>query len=400
VRALTQEIGAERLVEISGSPVATGFQAATLRWLREREPVRFARIATVLAPKDWLRLQLTGVMAADAGDGSGALLLDVRARDWSPTLLAAVGIAHSKLPPVQHATSVAGGLLPAAAEVLGLQAGTPVVVGSADTACGMLGAGAVGNDTLIVNLSTGGQLVRPAPQPIVDTRGRMHTFCSALEPGPDHAGWYQMGATLNVGMALRWLRANVLGWEGGDAYERMTALAADAPPGAGGLLFLPYLVGERTPLLDPAARAAFLGLTAAHGQPHLIRAVLEGATFACYDAYHVLMEVDAEGAGSPQRVVLAGGGARSALWRQIVADIFGVSVRRLLVTEQSALGAALLAGHGAGFFDAVEAARAWVRLGEPQPPDPSHHQRYGELFALYQQGYAANRELMHKLGAW
>ncbi len=398
VRALTDTVGAERLVQIAGSPVATGFQAATLLWLRSERPALFARIDMVLTPKDWLRLQLTGQVATDAGDGSGTLLLDVQTRAWSPLLLDAVGIAHSQLPPLRPATDVAGGLLPAIAAALGLRSGTPVVVGSSDTACGLLGAGAVEGNTLVVNLSTGGQLVRPAAEPAVDPRGRMHTFCAAFEPQPDCAGWYQMGATLNVGMALRWLRTNVLGWTGDEAYARMTAAAAEAPLGAGGLLFLPYLVGERTPLLDAAARAAFVGLTAAHGQPHLTRAVLEGATFACFDAWRVLMEVDPAGDGPPRELVLAGGGARSALWRQIVADVFGVAVRRLLVTEQSALGAALLAGHGAGLFDAARTAREWVRLGDPLAPNPAHHERYAELFALYQQAYIANRELMHALG--
>ncbi len=397
VRELTARVGAARLIETTGSPVATGFQAATLLWLRTQRPELFARIATVLAPKDWLRLHMTGALATDAGDGSGTLMLDVQARDWSPALLEAVGVARSQLPAVRPSTEIAGELLPAAAEALGLRAHTPVVVGSADTACGMLGAGTVESDTLLVNLSTGGQLVRPAAQPAVDTRGRLHTFCSALAPGSGGAGWYQMGATLNVGMALRWLRTQVLGWTGDDAYARMTARAAEVPPGAGGLLFLPYLVGERTPLLDPAARAAFLGLAAAHSQAHLVRAVLEGATFACYDAYRVLMEV---GAGAlPQQVLLAGGGARSLVWRQIVADVFGVEVRRLLVTEQSALGAALLAGHGAGLLDVAQAARTWARLDAPLPPDPVRQARYTELFALYTRAYPANREIMHALGA-
>ena len=398
VRTLTLEIGAPQLHAVTGSPVATGFQAATLLWLRTERPALFARIGLVLAPKDWLRLQLTGTVATDAGDGSGTLLLDVQTRDWSPVLLDAVGITRSQLPTVRPATEIAAGLLPAAAEALGLRAGTPVVVGSADTACGLLGAGAIGGDTLVVNLSTGGQLVRPAAQPTVDARGRLHTFCAAFEPQRECAAWYQMGATLNVGMALRWLRTNVLGWQGENAYAQMTALAADAPPGAGGLLFLPYLVGERTPLLDPAARAAFLGLTAAHGQAHLVRAVIEGATFACYDAYRVLMEVASAGEGPPRQVVLAGGGARSELWRQIVADVFGVAVRHLLVTEQSALGAALLAGDGADLLSAATAARTWARLGDHQQPDPARHQRYAELFALYQRAYQANRDLMHELG--
>lgn len=394
VQAITAEIGAEQLVELSGSPIATGFMAATLRWLREERPALFASIGCVLQPKDWLRLRLTGELTGEPSDGSGALLLDVNSRNWSETLLNVVGLRAGQVPPLMRSLAVAGALAADAAEALALPVGLPVIAGAADTACGMLGAGATDPHTLIVNLSTGGQLVRPAAAPDVDRAGRIHTFCSALDP-ESGAGWYQMGAALCVGMALRWLRAQVLGLQGADAYERLTSLAAPVAPGAGGLLFLPYLVGERTPHMDPHARGAFLGLTTAHGQPELARAVLEGATFACYDAFQVLRAVG----GEQRRVVLAGGGARSSLWQQIVADTFGVPVERLLVPEQSALGAALLAAGGVGLLDVQEAARAWARTGAPVEPDRSRHARYQELFALYQQAYAVNRELFHALGA-
>lgn len=393
VAELTQALGREELIRTSGSPVATGFMAATLLWLRRNRPDLWVNLGTGLLPKDWLRRRLTGEVASDPSDGSGALLLDVQARDWSPALLDAVGIAREQLPPLHPAASVAGWLRQSAAVQLGLPPGIPVVTGAADTACSVLGAGATRPDTLIVNLSTGGQLVQPAAQPAVDVQGRMHTFCSALEPGPEWAGWYQMGATLSAGMALRWLRDSVLGWTGGDAYDRMTAAAASVPPGADGLLFLPYLVGERTPHMDPQARGAFLGLTLCHGPGQLVRALLEGVTFACLDAYRVLAEV----AAPPAQVILAGGGARSPLWQQIVADTFGLPVRRLLVAEQSALGAALLAGSGAGLIDPAAAASRWAAYGEPVLPNAAAQARYAGLFPLFQHAYASNRGLFARL---
>ena len=231
-------------------------------------------------------------------------------------------------------------------------------------------------------------MVLPSERMTPDPQGRIHTFCSAFEPGqPGQAGWYQMGATLSAGMALRWLRDNVLGWTQPDAYDAMTAVAAQAAPGAQGLLFLPYLVGERTPHMDPAARGAFWGLTLRHGQAELVRAVLEGVTFACCDAAQVLEALG----GAPEEVILAGGGARSPLWRQIVADVFGRPVRPLQTSEQSALGAILLAGAGVGLFDLATTAQAWASYGEVVAPDAEHHALYAERLAAFRDLYRRNK---------
>jgi xylulokinase len=385
VQEITQLVGAERLIEIAGSPLATGFMAATLRWFQQERPELWTQVHSVLLPKDYLRWRFTGELASDPSDGAGALLLDEQTRDWSVRLLAALDIPRGLLPHIQSSITVAGGLCAAAAQELQLVAGTPVVTGAADTACSMLGAGAVDSDTLIVNLSTGGQLVLPANQPSVDRRGRIHTFCGALEPGTNRAGWYLMGATLSAGMSLRWLRDNVLGWHGPDAYERMTTLAAQVQPGADGLVFLPYLVGERTPHMNPSARGLFFGLTVQHNQAHLVRAVQEGVVFACYDAYCALLDVTAP----PQQVILAGGGARSPLWQQIVSDVFGRPVQRLLVTEQSARGAALLAGAGLGLFDPVDTARRWTQLDDPILPDGQRSVDYTYDLVRFRAAYQA-----------
>lgn len=388
VQEITELIGVERLIELTGSPVATGFQAATVRWVQQAQPALWQQVHKILLPKDYLRWRLTDQYATDPSDGSGALLLDVHHRDWSLELLEALEIDPEKLPPVQPSEVIAGELTSHAAEALGLPSGTPVVTGAADTAASALGAGIVSADTLLLTISTGGQLVLPTPEVRVDAAGRIHTFCGALAPAPDQAGWYQMGAILSAGMALRWLRDQVLGLQGEDAYERMTAWATEVPAGARGLLFLPYLAGERTPHMDPQARGVFLGLTLQHGQPELVRAVLEGVTLACYDAYSVLAALGA----APQRIILAGGGARSRLWQQIVADVFGRPVQPLKVTEQSAVGAVLLAGAGIGLFEASTTARAWAGYGDPVESDDQHHIHYQTLLPLFRETYHKHRE--------
>lgn len=394
VREITELVGAQRLVEITGSPVATGFQAATVRWVQQEQPDLWRQVRHILLPKDYLRWRLTGAYATDPSDGSGALLLDVRRRDWSPELLALLDIDPALLPPVLASQAVAGQLQAGAAQALGLPAGIPVVTGASDTACGALGSGIIRADTLLLTLSTGGQLIQPAPEVQVDLQGRMHTFCGALPSTGEQAGWYKMAAILSAGLALRWLRDQVFNLTGEGAYTEMTARAEQAPVGAGGLLFLPYLVGERTPHMDPEARGLFLGLTISHGRAELARAVLEGVTLACYDAFCVLAELGA----LPDQVVIAGGGARSPLWRQIVADIFGLPVRRLRVVEQSALGAALLAGGGAGLFDPAAQALGWASYDAPVEPQPQHQARYQALLEMFRRAYQQHRPDFQQLG--
>jgi len=388
VAAITAAVGAARLYAIAGSPLATGFLAATVRWFQEERPAIWRQVAQVLLPKDYLRWRLTGAYATDPSDGAGSLLLDESRRDWSEELLACAGIDRRLLPPVQPSAAVAGELTAAAAADLGLAPGVPVVTGAADTACGLLGAGAIDRSRLLLSISTGGQVVLPTAQMAADPHGRIHTFASALAgERAGAAAWYHMGATLSAGMALRWLRDNVLGWSAqADAYDAMTALAAQSEPGAQGLLFLPYLVGERTPHMDPNARGAFWGLTLRHGQADLVRAVLEGVTCACYDAFLVLESLG----GAPAEVILAGGGARSLLWQQIVADVFGRPVRPLQTSEQSALGALLLAGAGIGLFDLAAAARDRASYGAVVAPDPAQHEFYSEQFSAFRDLYRRN----------
>ncbi|MGQ9814774.1 MAG: xylulokinase [Candidatus Roseilinea sp.] len=384
VQEITERVGPERLYAITGSPVATGFQAATVRWVQRHAPELWRRVRRILLPKDYLRFWLTGVFATDPSDAAGTLLFDETRRDWSDELLDFLEIRRDQLPPVQPSASICGRLCEDAASALGLPVGVPVATGAADTACSLLGAGVARSDQLLLTISTGGQLVQPCEAVRIDAQGRIHTFCSALEPGEGRSGWYQMGAMLAAGLALRWLREQLYEEPANISYDQMMRLASEAPPGADGLLFLPYLIGERTPYMDPTARGVFFGLTLRHRRSHLIRAIVEGVTLAARNAYDVLRELGA----ASQHVVLAGGGARSRFWQQVVADVFGTPVHALRPADQSAAGACILAGAASGAFDPAEAAHTWAHYEGLMQPDSDRHCFYQgrlEAFrALYQ----------------
>jgi xylulokinase len=238
-------------------------------------------------------------------------------------------------------------------------------------------------DEFLLTLSSGGQLAAPLAEPHVDPAGRLHTFCAAVPPGAGRAGWYRLGAILSAGASLRWLRDALFALPAEGAYERMASWAAEAPAGADGLLFLPYLAGERTPHMDPHARGMLIGLHHDHSRAEIVRAVMEGVALACYDAFSVMVEVGPR----PVSLQMAGGGARSLLWRQIVADVFGLPVARLQLTDQSAAGALLLAGEGAGWWDASASGGVLARAAAPVEPDPGRHALYQERLSLFRAVY-------------
>lgn len=389
VDQIHQLVGKSRLINISGSLVAPGFQAATIRWIQQNRSDIWKRTAHVLLPKDYLRLQMTGELASDPSDGSGTLLFDISQRDWSIELIHLLKIEKNVLPPIQPSVSMAGKLTPSAVTAFKLLTGIPVIIGAADTACAMLGAGVVDPTKLLVNISTGGQVVIPSRKVDLDMLGSSHTFCSALEPRIGQAGWYRMGATLSAGGSLQWLRENLLGLSGEDAYSQLTTLAAESPPGANHLIFLPYLAGERTPHMDPAARGCFIGLTLHHQLKDLVRAVMEGVVFSLYEAYINLRSTD----NQPEYLILAGGGSRSRLWQQIVADVFNLPVVPLLISEQSALGAAMLAGLGMELFSLEQAQQSWPRFGGEVEPNSQNTSLYVSLFGMYQQAYLKLQEI-------
>jgi xylulokinase len=383
VEEIIQRIGGKRLIEMTGSSLATGFQAATIRWFQQEESELWNQVHQVLLPKDYLRWRMTGKIASEASDGAGTLLLDGQKREWSLHILNELQIEPYILPPIQPSLSVAGRLKPEVAAEMGLPSGISVITGAADTASSLLGAGITSPKNILLTISTGGQLVLPTSEFIVDKCGRMHTFCSALEPNSKQAGWYLMGATLSAGQSLRWLRDNIFMMKGENSYQRMTASAENVPIGAYGLIFWPYLLGERSPLMDPKARGMFFGLTIRHRRADLIRSVMEGVIFSLYEAYMVMVEAGIQ----PERLILAGGGARSQLWQQMVADVFGLPVVKLRIEEQSAFGAALLAGAGLGLFDIAEASQQWAAYDAPTDPDFSNRGKYLGMLSLFRSVY-------------
>ncbi|MBX0329411.1 xylulokinase [Oscillochloris sp. ZM17-4] len=374
-------VGAERLVAITGNPALTGFQAPKILWLRRHEPEAYARVAHVLLPKDYIRLLLTGDYATDASDAAGTLLLDLRARDWSAELLAALEIPRAWLPQVYEGPQITGRLLPAAAQELGLRAGLPVAAGGGDNAAAAVGTGVVRAGVVSSSIGTSGVLFAHSDAPALDPQGRLHGFCHAV-PGQYHL----MAVTLSAGGAFQWLRNTLRAIAPALSYDELTALAEATPPGAEGLLFTPYLTGERTPYLDPLARAAFVGLTARHGLGHMARAVMEGVVFSLRDGLEIM-----KGLGVPAGEIRAtGGGAKSRLWLQLQADIYGVEVATLAAEEGPAYGAALLAGVGAGVFaDVAEAVARCVRVAGVTATNPANRAAYEEAYAAYRQVYPA-----------
>ena len=384
---ITQRVGAARLIELAGNPALTGFQAPKILWLRNHEPEHFARVAQVLLPKDYIRLLLTGERATDAADAAGTLLLDLRARDWSAEILAALDLPRDWLPKVYEGPEITGHLLESVAAELGLPAGLPLVAGGGDNAAAAVGTGVVRPGVVSSSIGTSGVVFAHSADIALDPHGRLHTFCHSV-PGAYHL----MAVSLAAGGAFRWLR-DVLGQP---SYDAMTVQAASVPPGAEGLLFLPYLTGERTPHLDPLARGAFVGLTTRHTSAHLIRAVMEGVVYALRDGVEIM-----RGLGVPfEQIRATGGGGRSALWRQMQADIYGAEVVTLKADQGPAYGAALLAGVGVGLFNnVVAAADQCVAIAERTAPDSALRPRYDEMYGIYHGLYAALRDDMHRLAA-
>ena len=374
-------VGRRRLIEITGNDALPGFKAPKLLWLRRHEPDVWASIAHVLLPKDFVRLRLTGEHALDRADGSGTILFDLAARDWSPEILDALAIEPRWLPPTFEGPMVTGTITEGAASATGLRAGIPVVAGGGDQAAAAVGVGSVVPGVSSLSLGTSGVLFTTTEGPAIESEGRLHAFCHAV---PDR--WHLMGVMLSAAGSLRWYRDALAP---GVAFEELVEEAAEVPPGSDGLLFLPYLTGERTPYPDPLARGAFVGLTVHHGRAHLTRAVLEGVAFGMRDSLELMR---AAGIKPPDQIRATGGGSRSPLWRRILADVLGASIVTTPSAEGAAQGAATLAAVGAGWFDTIQdACRALVRIGETTPPS--------ETGGAYTNAYARYRELYPALAA-
>ena len=379
-RYLTANIGAGRLIELTCNPALTGFTLPKLLWVRDNEPDAWRQVRSVLLPKDYVRFKLTGEKATDVADASGTLLLNVAARAWSSEMLAAAEIDAKLLPRVYESQEITGSVTQAAADETGLRAGTPVVGGAGDQAAGAVGLGIVKPGMVSATIGTSGVVFAATNTPALDPKGRVHTFCHAI---PDR--WHVMGVTQGAGLSLRWFRDQFGAKSAdGDPYDSLSAEAASVPPGSDGLLWAPYLMGERTPHLDPDARAALVGLTASHTRAHVVRAILEGVAFSLRDSFEILKELSAP----CDTIRLGGGGARSELWRQIQADIYGHEVEIMEAEEGAAYGVAILAGVAAGAWTSVDAACADViRTRSRVQPDPGAvellHRQYQKYVALY-----------------
>ncbi len=401
-REITEKAGGLRgLLDLVANPALTGFTAPKILWLRKNEPDNFRKVWKVLLPKDYIRWRLTGGLFSEVSDASGTLLLDVRTRSWSKPLLERIGLSPDLMPACAESPEPTTMLNRAGADATGLAEGTSVVGGGGDQAAGAVGNGIVAPGVLTASLGTSGVLFAASEKPAVDPEGRVHTFCHAV-PGR----WHMMGVMISAGGSLRWLRDTLCAdlkaraaAERKDAYELMTREAEATPPGAEGLLFCPYLQGERTPYPDPHARGAFVGLTLRHGRGHLIRAVLEGVAFGFRDMLELMKAVKVP----TKEVVISGGGARSPLWRRIMADVLNLDQVTVVSDEGPAFGAALLAGVGSGVWPSVDAAcAAAVKPSGRTRPEPAGVSVYERLYPVYHGLYpalqASFRELAETAG--
>ncbi len=372
---IRDKLGKARLIQLTGNDALTGFTAPKILWVRDNEPEIYGRAAHVLLPKDYVRFRLTGEYATDKAGAAGTLLMDVRQRDWSGDVLDALGIDRDWMPPTFEGTAVTGTINQAAADATGLAVGTPVVGGGGDQAAQAVGVGAIEEGIVALTLGTSGVVFASTDAPFIEPDGRLHAFCHSV---PNK--WHLMGVMLSAAGSLRWYRDTVAP---GVDFGKLVDRAKDIPAGSEGLLFLPYLTGERTPHPDPLARGAFIGLTVRHTQEHMTRSVLEGVAFGLRDGFELM-----KGAGLSEikQVRVSGGGAKSSLWRQILADVFDSELVTVNTTEGAAYGAALMATVGAGVYaDLPGIVNHAVQLTGSTSP--------GANVATYDQYYAIYREL-------
>ncbi len=379
-------IGFDKVVEETLNPVLTGFQAPKIVWLRDNEPDLYARLRMILLPKDYIRFRLSGEFATEVSDAAGTSLLNVGKRQWSDVMLAGLGLTTDMLPKVYESPVASTAICQSAAAETGLPVGLPIAGGGGDNACSAVGNGAIAEGIVQVSVGTSGTVFSPMNEPKLDPKLRVHTFCHAV-PGQ----WHAMGVVLSAGGSLRWFRDVLCGEEkaeaavkGVDPYEIITAAASTAPIGAEGLIFLPYLTGERTPHPDPHARGVFMGLGLRHTKAHMARAVMEGICYAMRDSLEILREMKLP----ITEVRNTGGGSRSAFWRQMQSDVFRTPLVRMAIDEGAAFGAAVLGGVGAGIWPDVPAAcAATVRTKEPTQPHRQASTIYSKFYPVYRALY-------------
>ncbi len=372
-------LGKDRLIRITGNDALTGFTAPKILWVQQNEPEIWAKTRHILLPKDFIRYKLTGEFAIDKAGGAGTILFDLKTRTWSEEVTTALEIPPSLLPATFEGPEITGWISQEAASETGLTAGTPVVGGGGDQAAQAVGVGAVQPGIIALTLGTSGVVFAATEEPLIEPEGRLHAFCHAV---PDR--WHFMGVMLSAAGSLQWYRDTFFP----DAdFDELVSEAESAPLGCEGLLFLPYLTGERTPHPDPLARGAFVGLTIRHNRDHVTRAVLEGVSFGIKDSFELIR---ASGLAAVEQVRISGGGARSATWRQIMANVLGAELVTVNTTEGAAFGAALLAGVGAGLYASVpEACQATIQVTGRTTPEQRAMAEYERFYARYRALYPA-----------
>ena len=395
---ITEKVGARRLIEITANPALTGFTASKILWVRNNEPEVYEKCAHILLPKDYIRFMLTGEFATDVSDASGMQLLDIPNRCWADEILEKLEIDKSLLGTVYESPEITGRITEKAAAETGLKVGTPVVGGAGDNAAAAVGTGVVRDGRAFTTIGSSGVVFAHSSKITIDPGGRVHTFCCAV-PG----AWHVMGVTQAAGLSLKWLRDNCCTPEiqkaermGIDPYIIMSSEAAEIPIGSDRLFYLPYLNGERTPHLDPDCRGVFFGLSGIHTRAHLIRAVMEGVSYSQRDCVTILREMNV----SIDEMMACGGGGRSSLWRQMLADMYHCDVMTVDTKEGPALGAAILAGVGAGIYATVpEACDALVHVGMTQKPITSNEAYYDKAYPLYKKLYRDLKDSFKELQA-
>jgi xylulokinase len=381
-RWLDDTIGRDRLLQLTSNPALTNFTLTKLLWVRSHEPEVWSRVRRVLLPKDYVRFRLSGEYAIDVADASGTLLLDVARRRWSREMLDAAEIDERLLPAVFESPEICARVSREAAALTSIPANTPIVAGAGDQAAGAIGMSITRPGAVSATIGTSGVVFAATDRPATDPSGRLHTFCHAI-PGR----WHVMGVTQAAGLSLRWFRDQIAS---GASYEQLTAEAAGVPPGADGVLWAPYLMGERTPHCDPNARAALVGLAASHGRGHIVRALMEGVAFSLRDTFSIFSEMRVP----VDSVRLGGGGSRSPLWRQIQADVYGYPVDTVQADEGAAYGAAILAAVGIGLWPTVDTAcDALVRRAAKTEPQPEVVTLMNDRYAAYTRMYCALRTI-------
>lgn len=395
---ITRLVGKERLIEITANPALTGFTASKIMWVKKNEPENYAKCRHILLPKDYVRYRLTGEFATEVSDASGMQLLDIANRCWSDEVLEKLGIDKSLLAKVYESPEVTGVITEEASKLTGLKPGTIVVGGAGDNAAAAVGTGVVSDGTAFTTIGTSGVVFAHTSQMSIDKAGRVHTFCCAV-PG----AWHVMGVTQAAGLSLKWFRDNFCESEmntakemGVDTYYLTDKEAAQSPIGANKLVYLPYLMGERTPHLNPDCRGMFFGLSAIHTKRDMIRAVMEGVSYSLRDCWEILKEMGVD----IEDMTACGGGGSSPLWRSMLADIYNCPIKTCTSKEGPALGVAILAGVGAGIYPSVEEACAkMIHYNPAQEPESESVPEYQKYYEIYTQLYKDVKDTYSKLAS-